>query len=187
MTDSPSEEWCYKQHSLASVSTPSYLGNDDKERASIWSFSTVDEDPDYPRPTRLYQCALVLAGFMATFQTIGANQTFGIFQASPSAEPLRPYLHNLLNEWSFFEQEYYTSPGSKIVDGPGQYALASLIGTIGSGLTWSGSILVGLIISKGFDLCLMCLAGSALMSLGFILASFATRVCTASFSAPALD
>jgi hypothetical protein len=86
--------------------------------------------------------------------------------------------------YATLEQEYYTSSASEIVDGPGQYALASLVGTIGGGLTWSGSILVGLIISKGCDLTLMCLAGSALMSLGFILASFATRVCAASLSAP---
>jgi hypothetical protein len=101
MTNSSSEEWHCKQHSLASVSAPSYPGSDDKERASIWSFTTADEDPDYPRPTRLYQCALVLAGFMATFQTIGANQTYGIFQASPTAEPLRQYLHYHLNKWYF--------------------------------------------------------------------------------------
>jgi len=60
----------------------------------MWSLSTVEaEDPDYPRPTRLYQCILVLAGFMATFQTIGANQTYGIFQASSSVGPLLRYLH----------------------------------------------------------------------------------------------
>lgn len=187
MTYSSSEEGYYKRHSLTPASTSSYIDSGDKERASIWSFSTVDEDPDYPRPTRLYQCALVFAGFMATFQTIGANQTYGIFQASPSAGRLRQFLYELLYERYFFEQEYYTSPGSKIVDGPGQYALASLVGTIGGGLTWSGSILVSLIISKGFDLCLMCLTGSALMSLGFILASFATRVCAAGFSVPTFD
>jgi hypothetical protein len=101
VTNLSSEEWDYQQHSLASASTPPYLGSDDKERASIWSFSTVDEDPEYPRPTRLYQCALVLAGFMATFQTIGANQTYGIFQACPSAEPLFQSLHDLLNKWYF--------------------------------------------------------------------------------------
>jgi hypothetical protein len=109
------------------------------------------------------------------------------FRQVPQLSRCANDIYDLLNKWYFFEQEYYTSPGSKIVDGPGQYALASLIGTIGSGLTWSGSIFVGLIISKGFDLCLMCLAGSALMSLGFILASFATRVCAAGFSVLAFD
>ena len=54
--------------------------------------------------------------------------------------------------------------------------MASLIGTIGGGLTWSGSVFVGVLISKGCDMTLMCLFGTALMSLGFILASLATKV-----------
>ena len=96
MTPSTSEEGDYKQHSFPPtlISTPSYGDHPDKERDSIWSLSTVEaEDPDYPPPTRLYQCALVFAGFMATFQTIGANQTYGIFQASPSVVPLRQNIH----------------------------------------------------------------------------------------------
>lgn len=47
------------------------------------------------QPTRLYQCLLLLAGFMATFQTIGTNQTYGVFQVSPPAEPLQQLLHEL--------------------------------------------------------------------------------------------
>jgi hypothetical protein len=54
--------------------------------------------------------------------------------------------------------------------------MASLIGTIGGGLTWSGSVFVGVLISKGCDMTLMCLSGTAIMSLGFILASLATKV-----------
>jgi len=112
----------------------------------------MDFDSDYPRPSRLYQCLLVLAGFIATFQTIGSNQTYGIFQ------------------------EFYTSSESNILDARGQYAMTSLIGTIGGGLTWSGSLLVSYIISKGCNLSLMCLAGSAIMSLGLILSSLATKL-----------
>lgn len=54
--------------------------------------------------------------------------------------------------------------------------MASLIGTIGGGLTWSGSVFVGALISKGCNMSLMCLSGAAIMSLGFILASLATKV-----------
>ncbi|KAI0003801.1 major facilitator superfamily domain-containing protein [Russula compacta] len=155
--DSTSEEWPYKRRPLYLATVPSssssYVWDNDKESAaSIWTQSTEDLDPEYPRSTRLYQCVLVFAGFMTTFQTIGANQTYGIFE------------------------EFYTSSQSNIVDGPGHYAATSLIGTIGGGLTWSGSLFVSLIISRGYDLSLMCLTGSALMSLGFILASFATRL-----------
>lgn len=94
MTQSTSEGGYHKQHSFPPISTPSFDGYPNKDRHSIWSLSTVEaEDPDYPRPTRLYQCTLVLAGFMATFQTIGANQTYGIFQASSRFGPLRRYRH----------------------------------------------------------------------------------------------
>lgn len=95
MTHSTSEEGNYQQHSFPPTltSTPSYGGYLEKGRDSIWSLSAVEaEDQDYPPPTRLYQCALVFAGFMATFQTIGANQTYGIFQASPSVVSLWRYL-----------------------------------------------------------------------------------------------
>jgi hypothetical protein len=63
--------------------------------------------------------------------------------------------------------------------------MASLIGTIGGGLTWSGSVFVGVLISKGCDMTLMCLTGSILMSLGFIIASLATKVYTTNIVDPA--
>jgi len=151
MTLSVSETTYSKRQSLALGSLGSHYGWADSESASVFT-ETMDVDSDYPRPSRSYQCALVLAGFIATFQTIGLNQTYGIFQ------------------------EYYTSSESNITDARGQYALTSLIGTIGSGLTWSGSLLVGYIISKGCNLSLMCLAGSAIMSLGFVLSSLSTKL-----------
>ena len=73
-------------------------------------------------------------------------------------------------------QEFYTSPKSNIVDGPGQESLVSLVGTIGSGLTWSGSIFVSPLISHIKHLKLLPLTGALVMSLGIILASFASRV-----------
>lgn len=60
-------------------------GSKDGESASIWSESTVDG----LRPTRLYQSALLLAGFMTTFQTIGMNQSYGVFQVSSPIKPLQ--------------------------------------------------------------------------------------------------
>jgi len=86
-----------------------------------------------------------------------------------------------------FEQDFYTSSESNILDGPGRYAMASLIGTIGGGLTWSGSVFVAMLISKGCNMNLMCLSGSALMSLGFILASLATKVCASIIAVSAFD
>lgn len=62
--------------------------------------------------------------------------------------------------------------------------MASLIGTIGGGLTWSGSVFVAMLISKGCDMCLMCLSGAVLMSLGLVLASLATKVSASSIAVP---
>jgi hypothetical protein len=64
------------------------FGSDDGESASIWTTSTMEDMP----VTRLYQSALLLAGFIATFQTMGIIQTFGIFQASHLAEPCQQLL-----------------------------------------------------------------------------------------------
>ncbi len=151
-----------------------------KERASIDTESL--SEPEYPRPSRLYQCTLVLAGFFATFQTIGLNQTYGIFQASLPVMSMQLWI--LIYERRF-GQDFYTSTESNITDGPGRYAMASLIGTIGGGLTWSGSVFVGVLISKGCNMSLMCLSGAAIMSLGFILASLATKVYATIFVVPA--
>ena len=173
MTDSISDEGDYKRSAMTLVSTPPFYDYDSKERMSIDTEHL--SEPEYPRPSRVYQCALVLAGFFATFQTIGLNQTYGIFQASLLAISLsRP--SPVLTYERYFGQDFYTSTESNITDGPGRYAMASLIGTIGGGLTWSGSVFVGVLISKGCNMSLMCLTGSALMSLGFILASLATKV-----------
>ncbi|TFY70900.1 hypothetical protein EVG20_g2105 [Dentipellis fragilis] len=80
------------------------------------------------RPSKRFQVLLVLAGFMMIFQTIGTNQTYGVFQ------------------------EFYTSPQSNIKDGPGQDALVSP------------------------NLKLITLSGAVIMSLGIVLASFATKL-----------
>lgn len=172
MTDSICEG-DYKRAALTLVPTPHY---DYKSKECISIDTERLSEPEYPQPSRLYQCALVLAGFLATFQTIGLNQTYGIFQASFLAMCRCHDCLRILIYERCFEQDFYTSTESNISDGPGQYAMASLIGTIGGGLTWSGSVFVGVLISKGCNMSLMCLSGSAIMSLGFILASLSTKV-----------
>lgn len=175
MTDSISEKGNLRRYTMTLGPTPSPYDWSSKECISI-DTERLSELEDYPRPSRWYQCALVLAGFFATFQTIGLNQTYGIFQASLLAMSLSQSSSDCLFLNGRFGQDFYTSSNSNIVDGPGRYAMASLIGTIGGGLTWSGSVFVGLLISRGCNLSLMCLSGSAIMSLGFILASLATKV-----------
>ncbi|KAJ6609564.1 major facilitator superfamily domain-containing protein [Mycena sp. CBHHK59/15] len=86
------------------------------------------------------------------FHVIGINSVFGIFQ------------------------DFYTSPQSNIPGARGQDALVSLVGTLGSGLTWSGCIFVNPLISRATDIQRITLCGAALMSLGLFLASYCSTL-----------
>ncbi|KAI0654437.1 MFS general substrate transporter [Cubamyces menziesii] len=110
------------------------------------------EPPDAPQPSQTYQCLLVFAGFMMTFHVIGINSIYGLFQ------------------------EFYTSSDTNIVGAQGQDALVSLVGTIGSGLTWSGSVFVNPMIRRFDNVKLISLVGAFVMSLGLFSASFCTQL-----------
>ncbi|EPQ60098.1 MFS general substrate transporter [Gloeophyllum trabeum ATCC 11539] len=86
------------------------------------------------------------------FQVIGINSIYGIFQ------------------------EMYTSPRSTVKDAIGQDAFVSLVGSIGTGLTWSGGIVVNPLIARTKDVRWITVSGVVIMSLGLILASFSTRL-----------
>lgn len=126
------------------------------------------------RPSRSYQAMLLAAGFAMIFHVIGINSIYGIFQAS---RPGYPSCHTLTGEslWSS-SQEFYTSDASNISDAKGRDALVSFVGTIGTGLTWSGSIFVNPLIARVKHLQLVMLSGVFIMSLGIFLASFSTKV-----------
>ncbi|RPD82855.1 MFS general substrate transporter [Lentinus tigrinus ALCF2SS1-7] len=109
-------------------------------------------DDSTSEPSQAYKCLLVLAGFMMTFHVIGINSIYGLFQ------------------------EFYTSPETNIHGAEGQDALVSLVGTIGSGLTWSGSIFVNPMIGKTDNVKLISLSGAFIMSVGIFLASFCTQL-----------
>ncbi|KAG7095687.1 hypothetical protein E1B28_006401 [Marasmius oreades] len=83
---------------------------------------------------------------------IGMNTTFGVFQ------------------------EFYSSSQTNIPDAKGQDALVSLVGTIGGGLTWSGSIFVNPLMARVENVKLVVLCGAFTMSLGLALESFSTRL-----------
>ncbi|KAJ7164269.1 monocarboxylate transporter [Mycena filopes] len=87
-----------------------------------------------------------------TFHVIGTNSVFGIFQ------------------------DFYTSEQSNIPSARGNDAVVSLVGTIGSGLTWSGGIFVNPIIARIESVKLITFAGAAVMSLGLFLASYSSTV-----------
>ncbi|KAI0338248.1 monocarboxylate transporter [Trametopsis cervina] len=86
------------------------------------------------------------------FQVIGVNSIYGIFQ------------------------EFYTSDASNIVDAKDQDALVSFVGTLGTGLTWSGSIFVNPLIARVKHIQLVMISGVLTMSLGILLASFSTKL-----------
>ncbi|KAI0756441.1 MFS general substrate transporter [Daedaleopsis nitida] len=131
-------------------------GNQPENGADVGSNSRNEvDDSEAPytlEPTRTYQCLLLLAGFMMTFHVIGINSIYGLFQ------------------------EFYTSPETNIKAAEGQDALVSLVGTIGSGLTWSGSIFVNPMIGRYDNVKLISLTGAFIMSTGIVLASFCTEL-----------
>ncbi|KAI0029491.1 major facilitator superfamily domain-containing protein [Vararia minispora EC-137] len=132
------------------------LGSSSSSAGNALSPGSLDppnyiSDTEDERVSSLYRTLLLLAGFMMIFQTIGINQTYGIFQ------------------------EFYTSQESNILDAAGNDALVSLVGTIGSGLTWSGCILVSPLLSLNRPK-IISLVGAILMSLGIVLASFASKL-----------
>ncbi|THU82127.1 MFS general substrate transporter [Dendrothele bispora CBS 962.96] len=108
----------------ATRSDADVLQNSGREsgRPSSSSSSPVPLPPE--AVTRSYQIKLVLAGSLMIFHIIGINQVYGIFQ------------------------EFYTSSRSNISDAQGQDALVSLVGSIGTGLTWSGCIFVSPLLDK---------------------------------------
>ncbi|KAH9935983.1 MFS general substrate transporter [Epithele typhae] len=135
---------------LSSISHANDL-EDLSRAASVLNREETDSEPE-PEPSRTYKCMLIFAGFMMTFHVIGINSIYGLFQ------------------------EFYTSPETTIVDAQGQEALVSLVGTLGSGLTWSGSIFVNPMIGRMDNMKLISLSGALIMSTGIVLASFCTHL-----------
>ncbi|KAJ7221791.1 major facilitator superfamily domain-containing protein [Mycena haematopus] len=121
--------------------------------ASIHSPSEISEPTsENYSPSRRYQILLLLSGFMMIFQIIGINGVFGIFK------------------------DFYTSEQSTIPSARGNDAVVALVGTIGSGLTWSGGVFVNPLLARIESVKLITFAGAAIMSLGLLLASFSSSL-----------
>ncbi|KAJ6595197.1 MFS general substrate transporter [Mycena vulgaris] len=102
--------------------------------------------------TRRYQAVLLLSGFLMIFHIIGINGVFGIFQ------------------------DFYTSEESNIPSARGNDAVVALVGTLGSGLTWSGGIFVNPLIARVESVKLITFVGVVVMSLGLFLASYCSAL-----------
>jgi tetrahydromethanopterin S-methyltransferase subunit D len=135
--------------------------------------SSIHQDevstPEDTPPTRTYQTLLVFSAFLMIFHIIGINTVFGIFQV-PCDDSCTFWCGSPHN------QDLYTSPESNIPSARGNDAVVSLVGTIGSGLTWSGGIFVNPIIARVESLKLITFIGAAVMSLGLFLASYSSTV-----------
>ncbi|KAJ6483870.1 MFS general substrate transporter [Mycena vitilis] len=118
----------------------------------IPSINDQRDVPEDAEPTREYKALLLLAGFMMIFHIIGINGVFGIFQ------------------------DFYTSPESNIPSARGNDALVALVGTMGSGLTWSGGIFVNPLIARVRSVKVITFIGVAVMSLGLLLSSYCSTL-----------
>ncbi|KZF19992.1 major facilitator superfamily protein [Xylona heveae TC161] len=107
--------------------------------------------------TRKRQIIVLFSSFMTAFQTIGINQSYGVFQG------------------------YYIAsnggPDAVITAKQAQNkALVAFVGTLGAGLTWAGSIFVNPLMARSKDLRQITLTGAALMSLGYGLAGSCSQI-----------
>jgi hypothetical protein len=135
------------QHRLSFVS----------DNSSTLEQLTTNDAPDDAHPalrpvTRRWQLTVLLAAFLDVFLTIGINQSYGVYLA------------------------YYTTTGSSEVDPflprsePQNKALLALVGTLGAGLTWGGSIFVNPIMARTKDLRWVTGSGAVLIGIGYIAA-----------------
>lgn len=117
---------------------------------SITPFATA------PPPTRRKQALVLVSAFLMIFQTVGINQTYGVFQ-----------------------EFYTTSPASFLPETQANNrAAVAFVGTLGAGLTWGGSIFVNPLVSRTEDVRWITGLGSVGMSLGLILAGESRNVST---------
>lgn len=78
-------------------------------------------------------------------------------------------------------QEFYTSDKSNISEAQGEDALVSLVGAIGYGLTYGGSIFVSQLVMRVEKIRIVTLCGAVITSTGLFLAGFCTKVCALPF------
>ncbi|KAI9836895.1 MAG: hypothetical protein M1819_001060 [Sarea resinae] len=108
--------------------------------------------------TRKRQIAVLTTSFLTICITIGLNQSYGVFQS------------------------YYVSDDKRSILPPSQRengALVAFVGSLGSGLTWGGSIAVNPLMARVKDTRYITVLGVIFMSLGLGLASLATQVRSA--------
>jgi hypothetical protein len=118
------------------------------------SASGLVHDSQLLPTNRKRQTIVLISSFFTIFQTIGINQSYGVFQ------------------------NYYTSSDGAILPSSqvDNKALIAFVGTLGAGLTWGGSIFTNPLMSRSKDHRWITVTGVFLMSLGLGLAGSSTEV-----------
>ncbi|KMQ45647.1 Major facilitator superfamily domain [Trichophyton rubrum] len=111
---------------------------------------------EFAPTTRRRQFAVLICSFLAVAMTIGPNFSYGVFQ------------------------EYYVTSTYSVLD-PSEAqnrAAVALVGTLGAGLTWSGSIVINPLVSRvsGNANQKIATAGCCLMSASYALASLSQKL-----------
>lgn len=104
--------------------------------------------------TRRRQIWVLISSYLTICITIGFNQSYGVFQRA------------------YIADEYSILPPSERQNS----ALIAFVGTLGTGLTWAGSILINPLMERVPSNKYITIPGVLLMSLAFGLASLATQV-----------
>ena len=131
---------------------------EDNERPITRLPALDDAHPAVIPVSRQRQLSILLCAFFDVFVTIGVGFAYGVF--------LTYYL-----DTNKSEQDQFLPPEQMK-----NKALVAFIGTLGSGLTWGGSIFVNPMMARMKDPRWITLTGAALLGLGYVLASFVHNV-----------
>ena len=139
---------------LQPTHTPSASASEVESRASPSDDNNSNIAHQIEPVSRRKQSTVLLSSFLTIFITIGLNQCYGVFQS------------------------YYVSGKADVIprSQAGNNALLAFIGTLGSGLTWAGSIFVNPLMARVCDMRKITVPGALLMCLGLGLASLSTQV-----------
>lgn len=126
--------------------------DNESAQATTAQYAT-EQVPEFRSVSGRDKVAVLTCAFLAVFQTIGPNLSYGVFQT------------------------FYTSSTDSILppNETSNKGLVAFVGTLAAGLTWGGSIYVNPLMSRFPNPKHLTVPGCLLMSTAFLLASFSTH------------